>query len=89
MLSRSKIPEPRLKLWQRITVDNRPAVIIGYYYLSPITALKLDTDCLGWQYAVDYLEAMPIEAVIGSHRDPMEFVDETYLLEAMEMKNAN
>ena len=90
MLSLSKIPKPRFKLWQRIVVDERPAIITGCYYLPPITALKLNTDCCGWQYAVDYLEAMSANDAIASFgADPMEFVDESYLVEAMEVKNAS
>ena len=81
MLSPNDIQPPRFQLWQRITVDNRPAVIVGSYYLSPITALKIDADCWGWQYAIDYLEAMSIDEAIACTRDATEFVDETYLLE--------
>ena len=72
-------------LWQRVIVDDRPAIITGYYYTPLVTALKLNEDCCGWQYAVNYLEVMPTNSAISYCDDPMEFINE----EAIKVENAS
>ena len=88
MISPKNIPQPRFQQWQCIVIDDRPATIVGSYYLSAFSALKIRTECFGWMYIVDRTATMSVDELIGHNKDVIEIISESYLLENMEVQHA-